>query len=133
MKANDRVIEVGSQSGLHNLHQAFWLVLAIDDDVGAKEPMAAVLAVALCHVKELHIGWVSPQVVLKQGSVVLEVPVIKCKTKLLQKSHFVTRLEMSQASWCHHPDDVTSLQSSQLIACTDVIHTRDVDNVGSLP
>ena len=84
MEANDRVVEVGCQSGLHDLHQALRLGLPINDNVGAKEPVPAVLAVALCHVEELHIGGVPLQVILEQGRVVLEIPVIKCKPQLLQ-------------------------------------------------
>ncbi len=45
--------------------------------------MPAVLTVALGHVKELNIGGVSFQVILKQSCVVLEVPFVKGEPQLL--------------------------------------------------
>ena len=86
MEANDRVARVGSQGGLHDLHQALWLRLTINDNGGAKEPVAAVLTVALGHVKELHIGGVTLQVILEERCVVLQVPLIKCQPQLLLQS-----------------------------------------------
>lgn len=83
MKANDRVVQIGSQSRLHDLHQALRLGLPVNDDVGPKKPVPAVLAVALCHVKELNIGGIPLEIILEQSCVVFEVPVIKCKPKLL--------------------------------------------------
>ena len=40
-ESDDRIIGVGLQGVLHQAHQAFWLGLAIDDQVGPKEPMPA--------------------------------------------------------------------------------------------
>lgn len=80
LETDDRVAGVRRESGLHDLHEAVWLRLAVNHNVGPKEPVPAVLTVALSHVKELHVGGVPFQIILEQGCVVLEVPVIECQT-----------------------------------------------------
>lgn len=83
LERHDRVARVRLERRLHHLHQRLRLLLAVDDDVAAEEPVPRVLAVGLRDVEELDVGGVALHVVAEEGGVVVEVPLVEREAHLL--------------------------------------------------
>mmetsp|Transcript_33625 Transcript_33625/g.60142 ORF Transcript_33625/g.60142 Transcript_33625/m.60142 type:complete len:458 (+) Transcript_33625:446-1819(+) len=77
VETDDAVGRVGCQRLFHHLEQTRRHLLPVNDQLGAEEPVPAVLAVALPDVKQLHSGGVALEVVTKEAQVVLEVLLVK--------------------------------------------------------